>query len=105
MSGEATILSGRVSKLRRAKNTIFTASMGLCVVLALTPLTLIVGYVMVKGWSALSVNLFTKEPAGPLSPSSGGIVQSFIGSGMIVGIAVLLSVPLGILTAVYLSEF
>jgi phosphate transport system permease protein len=105
MSGQATILSGRVSKLRRAKNTVFTASMGLCVVLALTPLTLIVGYVMVKGWSALSVNLFTKEPAGPISPASGGIVQSFIGSAMIVGIAVLLSVPLGILTAIYLSEF
>jgi phosphate transport system permease protein len=101
----ATLLSGRVSRLRRAKNTAFTASMGLCVVLALTPLTLIVGYVAVKGWAALSVNLFTKEPAGPLSPASGGIVQSFLGSGLIVGIAVLLSVPLGILTAIYLSEF
>ena len=49
MSGEAAILSGRVSKLRAAKNTAFSAAMGLCVVLALTPLTLIVGYVMVKG--------------------------------------------------------
>ena len=101
----ALLLSGRVSRLRRAKNTAFTASMGLCVVLALTPLMLIVSYVVVKGWSALSVNLFTREPAGPLSPASGGIVQSFIGSLLIVGVAVLLAVPLGILTAVYLSEF
>jgi phosphate transport system permease protein len=61
--------------------------------------------VVSRGWHALTVNFFTKEPAGPLDASSGGIVQSFIGTGIIVGIAALISIPLGVLTAVYLSEY
>jgi phosphate transport system permease protein len=79
--------------------------MGLCVILALVPLTLIVGYVVGKGWSALSVNLFTKVPSGPLTPSSGGIVQAFYGTALILGMAVLIAVPLGMITAIYLSEY
>jgi phosphate transport system permease protein len=58
-----------------------------------------------KGWSALSVNLFTKTPASPLHPAEGGIVQAFYGTALIVGMAILFAVPLGVLTAIYLSEF
>jgi phosphate transport system permease protein len=71
----------------------------------LLPLILIVVYVVARGYSALSVNFFTKEPAGPIAPASGGISEAFIGTGLIVGMAALFSVPLGILTAVYLSEY
>jgi phosphate transport system permease protein len=101
----ADLLSGRVSRSRRAKDRGFTVFMGLCVVFALVPLVLIVGYVLVKGWDALSVNLFTKTPAGPLNPSAGGIVQAIYGTALIVGMAILFAVPLGVLTAIYLSEF
>jgi phosphate transport system permease protein len=94
-----------VSAGRRAKDTAFTAFMWLCAVLALIPLVIITVYVVSRGWHALTVNFFTKEPAGPLDASSGGIVQSFIGTGIIVGIAALISIPLGVLTAVYLSEY
>lgn len=76
-----------------------------CAVLAIVPLLLIIEYVVKQGISALSVNFFTKVPAGPLDPLSGGIVQSFIGTAMIVGIATLIAVPLGVLTAVYLAEY
>ena len=51
------------------------------------PLALIIGYVVMRGWSALTVNFFTKVPAGPLNPSEGGIVQSFIGTLIITGLA------------------
>src|SRR5205823_6786870 len=54
--------------------------------------------------SALNLDFFTKEPAAPGQPG-GGIVQSFIGTGLIVGMAALFSVPLGILVAVYLAEY
>jgi phosphate transport system permease protein len=101
----STLLAGRVSGARRAKDRAFTLFMGLCVVLALVPLMLIVGYVVARGWSALSVNLFTKVPAGPLTPSSGGIEQAFYGTALILGMAVLIAVPLGMVTAIYLSEY
>jgi phosphate transport system permease protein len=64
----------------------------------------IVSFVVVKGASALNVDFFTKEPAAP-GDSGGGIVQSFVGTGLIVGMAILMSVPLGVLAAVYLSEY
>ena len=99
------LLAGRVSRARRARDRAFTLFMGLCVILALVPLTLIFGYVVGKGWSALSVNLFTKVPSGPLTPSSGGIVQAFYGTALILGMAVLIAVPLGMITAIYLSEY
>jgi phosphate transport system permease protein len=68
------------------------------------PLLFITGYVLAKGLSALNIDFFTKEPAAPGQPG-GGIVQSFIGTGLIVGMAVLFSVPLGLLAGVYLSEY
>ncbi len=101
LSGLPTSVSGR----RKMKDRAFTVFLWSCGAIALLPLIVISIYVVARGYSALSVNFFTKEPAGPLDPSAGGIVQSFIGTGIIVGIASALSVPLGVLTAVYLSEY
>ena len=95
----------RVGGRRRAANTGFTVFMWFCALLALVPLVVIASYVVGKGYHALSVNFFTKAPSGPLDPESGGIAQAFIGTGMIVGLATLFSVPVGVLTAVYLAEY
>ena len=89
---------------RRAKDRAFTGVLWLCAFLAMLPLVFIAGYVIVKGASALNVDFFTKTPSPPGLPG-GGIAQSFVGTGMIVGIAILFAVPLGVLTAVYLSEY
>jgi len=72
--------------------------------LAMLPLVFIAGYVVARGVRALNVDFFTKEPAAPGQPG-GGIVQSFIGSGLIVGMATLFSVPLGLMAAIYLAEY
>ncbi|MBI3648119.1 MAG: phosphate ABC transporter permease PstA [Actinobacteria bacterium] len=90
---------------RRLKDRAFTAFLWACGGVALVPLGVIAYYVVRRGLPALSVAFFTKTPAGPLDPSAGGMVQSFIGSGLIVGMACLISIPLGILTAIYLSEY
>ena len=96
---------GPVRGIRRAKDTGFTVFLWTCAVLALVPLTWIAIYVVSKGIGALSLNFFTKVPAGPLNPEQGGIVQSFIGTGLIVGIATAIAVPLGILSGIYLAEY
>jgi phosphate transport system permease protein len=98
-------LTGHVSRGRRAKDRMFGLFMVSCAVLTLIPLTLIIGYVIMRGWSALTVNFFTKEPSGPLTPSAGGIVQAFIGTAMMTGMAAIIAIPLGILSAVYLAEY
>jgi phosphate transport system permease protein len=91
--------------VRRVKNIAYSVFLGTCVALAVTALGAIAFYVVAKGLGALSVNFFTKEPGSPLHPEQGGIVQSFIGTGLIVGIASLIAIPLGLLTAVYLAEY
>ena len=96
---------GRLLGRRRWKDRAFTSFLWACAFLAMVPLVLISVYVVSRGWHALSVNFFTKEPAGPLDPKAGGIAQSFVGTGLIVGMSTLFSVPLGILTAIYLAEY
>jgi phosphate transport system permease protein len=95
----------RVAVSRRWKDRAFTGLLWACAVIAMIPLVLIASYVVVRGYHVLSVSFFTKEPSGPLTPQAGGIAQAFIGTALIVGMAALFSIPLGVLTAVYLAEY
>ena len=90
---------------RRVRDHAFTLFMWACGAIALVPLVIIAYYVVTKGWPALSAAFFTQTPAGPLNPSGGGISEAFVGTALIVGMACLLSIPLGVLAAVYLSEY
>ena len=102
----AAFLPTRVSATRRMKDRAFTGFLLVCALLAITPLIVITAFVVVRGISVISVNFFTHLPPGPLDPAgTGGIANAIIGSAMVVGLAIVISVPLGIATAVYLSEF
>ncbi len=65
-------------------------------------------YTFAKGWHALTqLGFFVHDMSGvsPTAPlSDGGILQAIVGTVIEVGIAVAISVPLGIGTAVYMSE-
>lgn len=68
----------------------------------------VVLFILVKGWPALHhVNFYTEDMAGvrPTAPlSKGGILHAVVGSGIAIGIATAISLPLGVGTAVYLTE-
>jgi phosphate transport system permease protein len=89
---------------RRVKDRVFTGGLWACGVLAVLPLLFIAAYVVGKGVHALNAAFFTQTPL-PAGVPGGGIEQSFIGTGIIVGIATAIAVPLGVLAAVYLSEY
>ncbi len=79
----------------------------ICAVLTALPLVLIVGTVVVKGLPGLSLNFFTKtlEGVDPSASSTvGGALHAITGTLTQVGFAVIVTVPFGILTAVYLTE-
>ncbi len=65
-------------------------------------------FVFVKGWPALHhVNFYTQDMAGvrPTAPlTQGGILHAIVGTVIQVGIAALIALPLGIGTAVYMTE-
>lgn len=89
---------------RKLRSRLFMALLWLAAVAAVVPLALIVGYVLMKGAPALNAAFFTQTAPPPGMPG-GGAVQAFAGTALIVGQAAALSVPLGVLTAVYLSEY
>ncbi len=73
----------------------------------LVPLAVIVGYTISRGYHALRPQFFVQDQSrvGPLSaPTEGGGSQAVVGSLEMVGLAALMSVPLGVLTAVFLNE-
>jgi phosphate transport system permease protein len=85
--------------------SVAAASAGL---LALAVIIDQVGYVVLRGWPALShLNFWTQsmELAGPLQPlTQGGILHGLVGSLEQLAIATLFSVPLGVLAALFLAE-
>lgn len=71
-------------------------------------LVFVVVYTITRGGDALPhLNFFTQdmEMAGPLEPlSEGGILHAIVGTLIQIGIALAISIPLGILTALFLRE-
>jgi phosphate transport system permease protein len=65
-------------------------------------------YTFFRGWDAyIHLNFFTKSAAGvsPTAPlTQGGILHAMLGTIIEVGIAIVISVPFGVGTAVYMSE-
>ncbi|NET33403.1 MAG: phosphate ABC transporter permease PstA [Cyanothece sp. SIO1E1] len=81
-----------------------TTMMTACVVVTLIPLFAVLTYVLLQGMSRLDLALLTQLPAPPGS-AGGGLANAILGTLIVVGIAVLISVPFGVSTALYLSEF
>lgn len=77
---------------------------GLFTLLAIIPLIIILTYLLTKGISSLSASVFTELPPPPLV-DGGGFGNAILGTVIMVGIGALISVPLGIMAAIYLSEF
>jgi phosphate transport system permease protein len=97
-------LKANKSSSRNLFNIIMTGLSGLSILLALIPLVLVLFYVFVNGISRLDLDLFTKLPPPPGS-AGGGIANAIVGTLIVVGIATAIAVPIGVLCAIWLSEF
>ena len=78
--------------------------MGAAALVVLVVLAVILGYMIYKGVGAMNVAFFTELPK-PVGEEGGGIANAIVGSLIMLGLATLISVPVGILAAIYLSEF
>src|SRR5882672_4391240 len=72
--------------------------------MAVVPLFSVLGYIGAKGISGINLDFFTELP-GPVGEAGGGMGNAVLGSALLVGIASLISVPLGVLAGIYLAEF
>ena len=72
--------------------------------LAIAALVIVVWSVGTRGAGALNLDFFTKGPA-LFGEAGGGIAPALAGSLMLVVVAVAIALPVGVLTAIYVSEF
>jgi phosphate transport system permease protein len=95
----------RQLRRRKAVNLLMEGLMLTAALAAVAALVLVVAAVVIRGHSALTVDFFTKGPASGFLETGGGIANSIVGTIVIVTCATVFSVPLGIMIAIYSSEF
>ena len=94
----------QISLWRRVKNNVATGFAISTVVIVLTPLVAIFGYLVFKGIGSLNLAFLTQIPKPP-GELGGGMANAIAGSALILAIASLLGVPLGIGAGIYLAEY
>jgi phosphate transport system permease protein len=98
----------KLEKSLRSPRAFFSAFMSVMTagmtLLAVVPLVSVLLMLIFKGGKRIGIALFTELPpaAGMIG---GGIGNALLGTILIVGIASLISVPFGVLAAVFLAEF
>ncbi len=71
---------------------------------AIVPLFSVLIYVLIQGFSSLDFDIFTELPA-PTGTPGGGFGNAIQGTLIMVSFAALISVPFGVLTGIFLSEY
>lgn len=85
-------------------SSLMTVFAFICGILALLPLLAVLSYVLIQGFSSLNLSVFTQLPPPPLVPG-GGFGNAILGTLIMVGLGALISIPVGVLAAIYLTEF
>jgi phosphate transport system permease protein len=101
---ELSLRGGGRLRRRRITNKVMESIGTLAALLAVGVLGLVIASVAVRAAPALNLDFFTKQPnlfGGP----GGGISSALVGSALIVALATGMALPVGVLTAIYLTEF
>src|SRR6202049_2478990 len=93
-----------ISWRRRITDHAMTGGAALTVLLVLTPLVAIFGYLVYRGMGSINWAFITQTPK-PVGEPGGGMANAIVGSMLILGIASVIGVPFGIGAGVYLAEF
>lgn len=91
-------------KSRKIKDKLFRGLIILFAILSSVPLVLILFYLTKEGISSLSWDFIFNLPK-PIGETGGGIINSIVGTFLLMIIASVLAIPVGIMIAIYLSEF
>ena len=92
------------SLARNRWNLFFTVVAAVFAAMAVLPLVLVLGYVLVKGGTLLSIRLLTELPPPP-GLEGGGIGNAIIGTIVVTLIASLIAIPVGVGGGIYLAEY
>jgi len=97
----------RLRDLAAAKDSLLSSFAFLGIILTLIPILSIVTTVVLKGYKGIHFGMFTNDMtlASVNDPvQSGGLLHALVGTLIMVGGALIVSFPIGLLTALYLTE-
>jgi phosphate transport system permease protein len=95
-----------VSRYRRRRlvNRAMEVLATIAALIAVGVLAIVVVSVASRGAGALSWDFLTK-PQALFGQPGGGIANAIVGTALLVGLATVMALPVGVLTAIYLTEF
>ncbi len=94
-----TALNVRNDRVQKLFRMVFALMTGLLVL----PVVIILGMLVYKGGSVLSIDFLFTHPTDGMT--AGGIFPALFGTVWLVAVALLISVPIGVAAAIYLSEY
>jgi phosphate transport system permease protein len=92
----------RIGLSRRWRSRLAEVAVGGALVVSIIPLVLVIAYAIAKGSGALSADFFTSD--GEPDIAGNGIKHALVGTLIMMGIATIVAVPLGLLTAFFMRE-
>ncbi|WP_055490599.1 phosphate ABC transporter permease PstA [Streptomyces sp. TP-A0356] len=100
------VISARVEGRRQAKDRVATSLVWVCFIAAVIPLASLIWETLKRGVKVFDVYFLTHS-MGVVADTEpgGGIYHAILGTLEQVGIATVIAVPVGVLTAVYLVEY
>ncbi|MEM6110223.1 phosphate ABC transporter permease PstA [Mycobacterium sp. 050272] len=100
-----SIEAARTGRRRKFTNWAMTALLTATMAATIAVLLWVLGYVAAEGLKYLGPEFLTQTPPGNPAQPGGGFVNGIIGSIIIVGIATVLSIPIGLAAAIYFVEY
>ncbi|MBK5219466.1 MAG: phosphate ABC transporter permease PstA [Thermoleophilia bacterium] len=88
---------------RRAVDRVVTMAIASAFALAMIPLASLLFEVAKRGLPGLSLEFITDDARGVIN--GGGAAHALVGTLVITGVATIISVPIGIMAAIYLTEY
>jgi phosphate transport system permease protein len=92
------------SRMRTLTDGLITGLAIFATLIVVAPLVAIFVYLVYKGASSLNLAFFTQIPK-PVGETGGGMANAILGSGILLGVASAIGVPIGIGGGIYLAEF
>lgn len=98
------VVSLLVEGSRQAKDRLVTALVATAFIIALLPLISLAFTVVVSGAARFDLDFFTQSMRNVVG-AGGGALHAIVGTLLITGAAAVISIPVGLLTAIYLVEY
>lgn len=93
------------SRRRLLKDRLALTAMYAAVAVSLVPLGLIIYFLLVRGLGAMTWEFLTSSQPLTFIREGGGALNAVVGTAYMVGLASLVSIPVGIGAAIYLNEY